>query len=224
MSLEATHIRFALDLREKYKIKDLNKYISGAIYPDSRYVTEIDRELTHDDKFLLPEFASDDFKKGWQAHKICDLVFGSVMRKLFSDLVYASYDPHYKQEWITSTAIKIIQDIDDLQSFDIQEYIKCLKYTNNPNDEDIKKIKTYNNIMVNLYQNEKTINLEGYINMWLALGPDAKLCEQLRIKTQEFLDNPEIVARIKAIYQEMINSYSDIVNKRIFDKFGPRIA
>ena len=38
MALEATHIRFAYDLKEKYKITDLEKYISGLIYPDSRYI------------------------------------------------------------------------------------------------------------------------------------------------------------------------------------------
>ncbi len=218
MSLEATHIRFALDLRDKYKIKDINQYISGAIYPDSRYVTGIKRSLTHDDRFLLPEFASDDFHRGWQAHQICDLVFGVIIEELFPDLVYVSYDPHYRKEWITSTAIKIIQDMDDLKFFDIQGCIKCLDYTNNPNGEDIKGVKIYNKIMTKLYKNEKIINLDGYINMWRELGQEDNLCEELRAKTQEFLDNPKIIIRIKAIYKEMINSYSDIVSKRISEK------
>jgi hypothetical protein len=219
MSLEATHIRFALDLQNKYNIKDISQYVSGAIYPDSRYVTGIKRGLTHDDKFLLPEFASDDFRKGWQAHQICDLVFGVVIEELFSDLVYISYDPHYRKEWITSTAIKIIQDIEDMQSFDIQKCIEYINYFSSPNSEDSKGIKDYNKIMINLYKSEKNINLDAYINMWLALGQEPDICEELKIKTQEFLDNPKIIIRIKAIYQEMIKSYLDIVNKRILDKF-----
>lgn len=219
MSLEATHIRFALNLLEENKVKDINQYISGAIYPDSRYVTGIKRELTHDDSFLLPEFASDDFKKGWQAHQICDLVFGAVLRKSFSDLVYVDYDPHYKQEWILSTAIKIIQDIDDMQSFDTQRYIDCLSYVNNPNNENLEEIANYNKMMIDLYNNKKKTDLEGYIDMWLALCPEIEICDQLREKTQKFLDNPEIVARIKTIYPAMIKTYQEVVEKRIKDKF-----
>lgn len=41
MALEGTHIRFALDVGDKYNIKDLGKYISGTLYPDSRYITGI---------------------------------------------------------------------------------------------------------------------------------------------------------------------------------------
>ena len=47
MGLEATHIRFALDLKEDLDAKDLNKYLSGAIYPDSRHVTKLERKVTH---------------------------------------------------------------------------------------------------------------------------------------------------------------------------------
>lgn len=41
MPLEATHIRFALDLLNKYKIKNIDQYIAGAVYPDSHYITGI---------------------------------------------------------------------------------------------------------------------------------------------------------------------------------------
>ncbi len=61
MSLEATHIRFALDLKDKYRVQAIEKYISGTTYPDSRYVTKIDRGLTHNDDILTPGFAKDDF-------------------------------------------------------------------------------------------------------------------------------------------------------------------
>lgn len=79
MSLEATHIRFALDLKDEYKIKDIKKYISGTVYPDSRYITGIDRNLTHYNDILKPEFAKDDFKKGWQVHQICGMI--RIMKK-----------------------------------------------------------------------------------------------------------------------------------------------
>jgi len=220
MSLEATHIRFALDLQNEYKIENIEQYISGAIYPDSRYVTGINRELTHSDRFLLPEFATDDFKAGWQTHQICDLVYNDVRRKLFVDLFPISYDSYNEQEWIVSTALKIIQDMDDMQAFDIKKYLKFLKYSRNPNGESIAGVENYNNIMINLYKDKEVTTIEDNINMWLALGPEAGLCEQVRAKTEEFLKDPAILTRIKLIYKEMLSSYQDIVNKRILDKFG----
>lgn len=223
MSLEATHIRFALDLQNKYQIKDIRPYISGAIYPDSRYVTKIDRELTHDNKFLLPEFAADDFRKGWQTHQICDLVYNSARRKLFPELFPVNFgDLYNEEEWIVSTALKIIQDADDMQLGSIPKYLDCLDYVNNPNSEDISGVKKYNKIMVDLYKNKRNITVSESIDMWLALGVSAELCEQVRIKTESFLKDPKIIVRTKLIYREMIDSYPEVVEKRIRDKFGPR--
>lgn len=52
MALEASHIRFALDLKDKYSIQDVQKLVSGTVYPDSRYATKIDRQLTHPQDFM----------------------------------------------------------------------------------------------------------------------------------------------------------------------------
>ena len=224
MSLEATHIRFALDLQDRYKIKDIEKYISGAIYPDSRYISGIGRELTHDDRFLLPDFADNDFNAGWQTHKICDLVYNAVRKKLFIDVFPVGYEPYYEYEWIVATAMKIIQDREDMQSFDIKKYLKCLEYAYNPNGEDIGSIENYNKIMVDLYKNKKITTVEEYIKMWLVLGPEAGLCEQVRAKTEEFLKDPAMLNRIKSVYGEMISSYQDIIDKRILEKFGYNIG
>ena len=219
MPLEATHIRFALDLQDKYNVKNISEYISGAIYPDSRYVTGIDKRLTHDDKFLLPEFATDDFKKGWQVHQICDLVYSSVQKNLFPELFPRSYDLYNEQDWVVSTALKIILDIDDAQAFDIQKYLEFLDYAANPNGENISSIEDYNSVMVNLYKNKKIITIEENIK-WLTLGPSVELKDRVRIKAAEFLMDKTILIRVKSIYEEMVKSYSEIVDKRILDKFG----
>ena len=68
MALQATHIKFALDLQAKYNVKNLEKYISGANYPDSRFLTGVGREKTHDLDSL--ELLDSDFKKGWHNHLI----------------------------------------------------------------------------------------------------------------------------------------------------------
>jgi hypothetical protein len=121
MSLGATHIRFALDVKEEYKIKDLEKYISGVIYPDSRYITGIDRNLTHAHDLFV---ADSDFKRGWQVHLICDEVQEAKRKELLPDL----YKDKNIDPWITNTAIKIIQDIDDFEAFNIQDYLDFFVY------------------------------------------------------------------------------------------------
>ena len=221
MSLEATHIRFALDLRNEYKIEDLKKYISGAIYPDSRYVAGIDRGLTHNNKFLLPEFATDDFRKGWQTHQICDMVYNVIRRKTFSELFLVAYESYDEEEWIVSTAMKIIQDMDDMQFFDIQRYLEFLEYADNPNGESLAAVKAYNQIMIDLYRGKKVTTVEDNIKMWRALGVEDRLCERVREETEKFLKDPEMLKCLRSVYQEMVGSYPQIVAQRIKDKFGP---
>lgn len=215
MPLEATHIRFALDLQDKYEIKDLKQYISGAVYPDSRYVTGIDRKLTHADRCLLPEFATDDFKKGWQTHKICDQVYDIIRKRLFPDLFPGDFDFYSRHDWIISTAMKIIYDREDMQSFDIQKYLECLEYVYNPNNEDIDAVKKYNKILINLYKNKKVISVEESIGMWKALGQDDSICAALREATENLLKDKKMLARIKLVYQEVLDSYQDIVDNKI---------
>lgn len=215
MSLEATHLRFALDLQPQYYIKGVGKYLSGAIYPDSRYATGLNKEITHDDRFLLPEFAVTDFQKGWQTHQICDLVYDNVRKKLFPDVFPVNYDSYNEPEWIKFTAMKIIQDMDDMRFFDLQSYLNYLDYTNNPNGEDIAEIKRYNQIIVDLYRGKKVTTVAEHIKMWLSFRPGIDLGKKIQNQTEEFLNDPEMVVRIKAIYQEMIASYSEIVHHRI---------
>jgi len=215
MPLEATHIRFALDLQDKYEIKDLRQYISGAVYPDSRYVTGLDRRLTHDDVYLLPEFATDDFKKGWQTHKICDHAYDIVRKRLFPDLFPGDFDFYSRPDWIISTALKIIYDIEDMQSFDIQKYLECLEYVYNPNNEDIDAVKKYNTILINLYKNKKVISVAESIGMWKALGQDKSIRAELRKTTENLLKDQKMVSRIKLVYQEVLDSYQDIIANKI---------
>ncbi len=82
MSLIATHIRFAINLKDIYHVQDIEKYIAGTVYPNSRYVTKIDRKLTHNNNILRPTFTKDDFKKGWQVHQICDIVQNKIKTKI----------------------------------------------------------------------------------------------------------------------------------------------
>ena len=79
MALEATHIRYALDNKDRFDVSDETKYVSGTVYPDSRYPTGIARTLTHDDSQMQKNFwSNDDFRKGWAAHLLYDKIQQSV--------------------------------------------------------------------------------------------------------------------------------------------------
>lgn len=213
MPLETTHIRFALDLQNKYEIKDMSKYISGTIYPDSRYVSKIDRSLTHNDEIMLPEFGVDDFHKGWQVHQICDKAHNKIRKRLFPDIFPIDYKIYNEQGWIDTTALKIIQDMDDMQSFNIQFYMKDLEYHHNPYNENIINIKNYNQIMIDLYKNKKVTSIEDNIKMWLALGQEERLCREVEKKCKIFLKKPKIIERVKSVYSNMITFYETEIKK-----------
>jgi hypothetical protein len=207
MALEATHIRFALDIRDQYNVQDIEKYISGAIYPDSRYVTGIDRSLTHNDDIMLLEFAKDDFKKGWQAHQICDVVQGEIL----TDLLLDRDDDWDERRWIKISAVKIIQDMNDMKCFDLQSNLKYLEYAFNPNSENIDDIKKYNQIMIDLYKNKKETTIEDNYKMWIALGVDAGQGKKIKIKTEEFLSDNKLVKKIHSIYNKMLKRYREVL-------------
>ncbi|MEK7102418.1 MAG: hypothetical protein AAB912_02170, partial [Patescibacteria group bacterium] len=99
MPLEATHIKFALDVQDKYSVQDVGKYLSGTIYPDSRYVTKIDRALTHGDYLLSPDFAIDDFKRGWATHFVCDKLFNKITDKNFPEYFNEQTRAGSETEW-----------------------------------------------------------------------------------------------------------------------------
>lgn len=206
MPLEATHIKFALDLKDKYLIQDVGKYLSGTIYPDSRYITKIDRELTHGDYLLSPDFASNDFKKGWAVHFVCDRLFNKITDKNFPEYfnkkTLAGLDTKL---WMNKTVLKIILDIEVLKKIDIQQYLPMLDYIENPNDEPIEKIKLYNRIIQELY-GKKEITFKDIEKMWVELGVEEKLAGEITKKSGEFAGNPLLIQKIRGLYDTMLAS------------------
>lgn len=211
MAWEATHIRFALDLKDEYKIQDIEKYISGAIYPDTRFITGVNRNLTHDINILSTEFAIDDFKKGWQAHLICDAFLEKMRMKYFSELTLSGNINQGDDFWVAISAIKIIQDMNDFKSFDLQNYLKYLYYVNNPLGEDINDIKKFNNLVIALYDNKKEVKVDDYCRFLQSVGISKEQREKIKEKTKEFLDDIELLNRINSIYNKIIFSYKKVL-------------
>jgi len=209
MSLQATHIRFALDVRDKYQVSEIKKYICGTIYPDSRYIAKVERTLTHNEDILLPSFAKDDFRKGWQVHQICDILQNYIFSKHVSLLTQYPIKIWDEPKWLAFTASKIIQDISDMQSFDIQKMLVHLKYAENPNDENIEDVKKSNQIIINLYKDKKTTSLDDYYYMWLGLGMGKEKASKIKAKTKEFLKNKHLVSQIQSCYDKILKLYGN---------------
>lgn len=198
MSLPATHLRFALDIKNRYQVSDLHQYLSGAIYPDSRYLTALDRDLTHNEDILVDHWANTDFKKGWQSHQICDQAHIMARNKIFSELFLAD---HKSKHWLSVAALKIIQDMDDVQNFDIQKYLSYLDYIHNPNGEDFDLIKKYNQLVVDIYWRKDICQLSNYELFLRAIPFEKNMLDDILIKTTEYLKNQDILARSKTVYQ-----------------------
>ena len=207
MALEATHMRFALDLKDKYQVKNIEKYIAGSIYPDSRYVTGIDRDLTHSDELLISLFAKDDFYKGWHCHLLVDDAQTQMMKKYFSDYlpIFSSENRFVKKEWKIFSALKVLQDMDDIAKFDLQKCVMYLEnYTFNPNNEKLEDIKKYNQIMIDLYKNKTSTSIDDNVAMWVKLTGDKNVGVEIKKELEILQQDVNVIKNIKTLYQNTL--------------------
>jgi len=209
MALECTHIRFSVDIKDKFNVKNLKKYIAGTIYPDSRYVTGIDRNLTHDDNFFKQTFyKDDDFKKGWAVHLICDDIERLIIKKTFPELLDKP-ELDKTEIWIIRAAIKILQDINDFNEFNIQNYLKYLEYTETPNNESLDQMKKYNQIFIDMYKDKEEITINDAYIMWEKLLITEGLAIKVKSKAEELKENDEYMKKIRGIYNKMLSYFNN---------------
>ncbi len=203
MALEATHIRFALDLKDLYRVTETEKYLAGTIYPDSRFITGIDRKITHptngiDESLVM----SDDFRKGWFTHLLCDKIHADVLMREFSELFLDITDTD--ERWIRQTALKILTDMNDVTKFDIEMYLPLLDYVENPCSEERGKISEFNEIFQTMYSNIPAISIESYYEMWGKLKIEKALAVKVKETTESYKNMSHIMKHIPDIYTEML--------------------
>ncbi|MDP2683998.1 MAG: hypothetical protein Q8P20_02970 [bacterium] len=205
MALEATHIKFAIDLKDKYQVSELDKYISGSVYPDSRYITGIDRKLTHNEDSLSVNFNDSDFKKGWACHFLCDNIGNKITASILPEL-FVDTGPvgQGTDRWVVSTAIKIIQDIKIFSEFNIQPYLEMLNYVENPKGEYIEKVKQYNQLIQEIYKNKDELTVKDSKQLLLSFGIENEFIDRIIIKTNTFLKDTILTEKIHSIYNEMV--------------------
>ncbi len=204
MALQATHIRFAIEMKDKCSPSNLEEFIAGTVYPDSRYVTNTPRELTHLHDFMEWDLNKiDDFKKGWFLHLLCDKVQEETTLKLFPD-IFSKEGKQYDEGWAKYTVIKMLQDFYELENFDLKPYLPYLKHARNPNGEDIEKIKWHNQIFSDMYTEQEKIELEDHLPISRKLGASESVIESLKKWTENFRADTAIMEKIQRMYPEMI--------------------
>lgn len=109
--MQATHVRFALELEDIIGVKDRELYLSGAMYPDSRYITGVDRQKTHDYSIEVKDLLTGtDFEKGWKTHVIYDKLQDAILR---TDLFHITDPtPLSSPGWFQISAAKLIEDME----------------------------------------------------------------------------------------------------------------
>ena len=204
MALEATHIRFALDLKDKYGVQNVERYVAGAIYPDSRYVTEVDRLATHPEDYMEWDMNRiNDFRKGWFAHLLADNIQWDITKE-FLPQVFDGSQGQGGERWIKHTAIKILQDLDDVRKFDIKQYLPFLLHVENPNGEDIKTVERYNQIFPKMYADPEKVNVDSCYEMWKEFGIDDELAMKVKLQAEEYSRDNTVMDAVVKIYPEML--------------------
>lgn len=212
MALEATHIKFALDFREKLGIRDFDAYIAGTIYPDSRYISGIERTETHGEFLLDPDFPTSDFKKGWMMHFVCDRAGNRAMDELFSDVQTDIIERGPGTRWwIRATALKILLDIEIYPKCDVQLYLP-FTYADNPKGEPIESIQRYHAIVAKMYTEKQTITAADARELWHDFGIDASLLGSLDACVAQYQQDQGIMERIEKLYGAMVEIGSGILH------------
>ncbi|MDO8620253.1 MAG: hypothetical protein Q7R64_02800 [bacterium] len=203
MALEATHIRFALDMQKKYAPKDIQKYVAGAIYPDSRYVMGIDRNLTHLKESDREKLLQSDFGKGWHSHLLCDDVQYAVTKELFPE-VFTEKVQHGSEGWVKHSALKVLQDMDDVRQFAIGSFLPFLEHLENPNGEEVAKLHAYSQTFVTMYADSTIPTLNDYYEMWRKWGIGEDLALQIRRQVEVYARDAKVMTLISKIYPEAL--------------------
>ena len=212
MSLAATHIRFALALCADLGVADSEKFVSGAVYPDTRYATRIRRRLTHDFGYFSGKESLDDFEKGWLAHLVGDRVFQLIVEERFPDLVL---EEEYGSRRTTVTALKIIQDIHDAQSFDIGSVLPYLDYYEVRFREDERLLLRFHDSVRRLYAGRKKPAAEDYLLFWADLGMTPAELGRLKKRLVGFYGDADLVARIGGNFEDGMELYRRLYREKV---------
>jgi len=203
MALPATHIRFAVALAEHLSVADMAAYLSGTVYPDSRWITGLEREHTHDRRFLEPNFASDDFSLGWHIHCVCDQIQGDIHGALLGDLFQLSPD----ERWIRMAAAKAVQDAKDATRGGIAAYLSFLTDSRTPNGESGGDVSAYLQLVRDVYSRNVPPAWSDYEALWEGVGLDRKRISRIEKQAGRIREDKKLVSGIYGAFQQIVDRW-----------------
>ncbi|WP_319524054.1 hypothetical protein [uncultured Desulfosarcina sp.] len=203
MALPATHIRFAVTLAEQLGVANLPAYLSGTLYPDSRWLTGLEREHTHDRRFLEPGFATDDFSLGWHIHCVCDHIQGGIHGDLFDGLLQLSPD----ERWIRVSAAKAVQDANDAAKCEISRYLPLLTDNRTPNGESGEGVGAYLELVSRVYSRGVLPAWSDYAALWAGVGLDRQRIARIQEEVERIMADEISVNNLYDVFEQMVHRW-----------------
>lgn len=200
MALPATHIRFAAAVAGPLGVSDWPAYLSGTLYPDSRWVTGVDRQRTHASRFLDPGFAADDFTLGWHIHCVGDSIQGVIHTALFRGLERMTPEAR----WILLSAAKVVQDRCDAAAGNLGTYLPLLTHVQAPNGESLDEIEAYFSFVKQAYRSHHTPEWADYAELWSQVGLEPHRITRIEAEVGRLLADREIELRLCAAFKQMV--------------------
>ena len=203
MAAPVTHIKFALDVKEYFSVQNLDEYLAGSVYPDSRYVSGVDRDVTHGDFLLAPSFWKTDFKKGWATHHLCDVVGQQLILDLFFNLFEDVYDADSDEELgVRVAAIKFLLDLYVFETFQMLEY-SPFSYRDNPCGEDMESMHAYYNTLEKAYAKED-LSIGYVLRVWKDRKMEHFAADRILEKTKQYYSDEVVFGKMEELYKKLL--------------------
>jgi hypothetical protein len=203
MALPATHIRFAATLAERLSVADMPAFLSGTLYPDSRWMTGLDREHTHHRRFLEPAFATDDFRLGWHIHCICDRIQGDIHNDFQDDLSQLSPD----ERWIRISAAKAVQDTNDAAKGELPRHLALLTDNRTPNGESGEGVSAYLELVRRVYSRNVPPLWSDYEALWAGVGLDRQRISRIEKQVDRMMGDEMLVRDLYGAFKQMMSRW-----------------
>lgn len=214
MSFQATHLHFAYQTQDTLKIKNKTDYFSGVLYPDSRYITKIDRTKTHRNVRINPDEIfklKDDFQKGWQIHLLYDKLALPRLYEIMINKTYQTGEMDKLNIWIPVTAGKWIEDLYWWEKTDWSKIIPFLKPVKYPFNENPKILASWYDHFIDFFQNSP--NLDDYNNQAAFMKINNEIIQQVNKKTHQIYADKIKRIKIQKIMIEVLNEFNNKYSK-----------
>jgi hypothetical protein len=212
MSFQASHLNFAQKVIDLIKPVDLIGYFSGTLYPDSRYITKVDRAKTHTEIRIEPQkilSLTDDFAKGWQVHLWYDKLALPHLDQIALDRPYQPEDTKNPETWVKVTSAKLVEDLYWWQQTDWPQILPYLKPTKNPYHESLTILNNWYQHFIEFYPHQP--DLEAYRQQAQFMGIDQAKIELIQKNAHNLYNNRVKRRQIEQVSAQVLLQFKKLI-------------